>query len=85
MFKVKPPFKLAIAASFLNGPARSAEETLAVMEPAYRGEKICTRENIELALQNMKTVGLLKTETRDGETFYSLTGHGRGKVEKALS
>jgi len=81
---VKPPFRLAVAAVFLDGAARGAGEVLELLQKDYVGEKICTLPTIEVSLQNLKTVGILASQPGDSaEARYALSRHGRERVLKA--
>ena len=82
---VKPPFRLAVAAVFLDGEAREAGEILVLLQKDYAGEKICTLPTIEDSLQNLKAVGILIFSPDDSTgARYALSRHGRDKVLRAL-
>ena len=85
MFNMKPPFRLAIANTFMDNVPRSAEEVMDKLEPAYAGEKQFTLPTIDKNIQSLKTVGILKVESEeDGRLRYLLSEYGRKKVAKAL-
>ena len=85
MFNAKPPFKLAIASSFLDGATRDSVEVMAVMKKDYEGEKLFTQNGIDINLQSLKAVGILKIASENATHIsYEITEYGRKKVQKAL-
>ena len=84
MLKVKPPFKLSIAAVLFEHESLGHNRLFELIREQYAGEKIGTEANIEHALQSLKAVGIVKIECDGEEPQYSLSAHGRKKVQKAL-
>ncbi len=85
MFSAKPPFKLAIASSFMDGAARDSAAVTALMEKDYKGEKLCTQKEIDINLQALRAVGILKIVSESATHIsYAITEYGRLKVQKAL-
>ncbi len=85
MAKVKPPFRLAVAAAFLDGAPHGMAEILDLLQKNYAGEKICTPANIEDSLQSLKAVGILTIPPGDSpEARYALSRNGRERTLKAL-
>ena len=82
----KPPFRLALAALFLHGVARTAEEALALLTPAYGKEKLCRLTSVEKRLYTLKAVGIVQSvEDPEGSPQrWTLTRTGRERVLKAL-
>ena len=81
-----PPFRLALAALFLDGVARTAEEALALLTPVYGKEKLCRLISVEKRLYTLKAVGIVQSvEDPEGSApRWSLTRTGRERVLKAL-
>ena len=88
MRKVSPPFKLALAALFLDGRPRGAAELFADLEPEYGTCRFFSAEFVEKGLQSLKAVGILRIgEEREGSPaapLYALTAYGREKVRGSL-
>ncbi len=84
--QAKPPFRLALAALFLDGVARTAEEALALLTPLYGREKLCRPASVEKRLYTLKAVGIVQSvEDPEGSTpRWTLTRTGRERVLKAL-
>jgi hypothetical protein len=77
--KVPPPFKLALAAFFLDGPSHP-RNALDALTQRY-ASAICNEHTVDFTLQSLKAVGILKPGD-DGT--YTLTENGRERVLKAL-
>lgn len=81
-----PPFRLALAALFLDGVARTAEEALSQLTPVYGKEKLCRLTSVEKRLYTLKAVGIIQSvEDPEGASpRWRLTRTGRERVLKAL-
>jgi hypothetical protein len=77
---VKPPFRLAVAALFLDGDRLSPEEVLASLAGEYARAGFFGPKAVALCLQCLSVNGILREETGR----YLLTGYGRERVRKNL-
>ena len=81
MKKSKAPFKLNMAALFLDQKPRDAAAVFAELEPDYARARFFSREFVAYQLQSLKAVCILQV---DDDGVYSLTRHGAEKVGKSL-
>jgi hypothetical protein len=89
MVKSPPPFKLALAALFLDGAARGEEEVFSALEPEYGACRFFDAAFVRTGLQSLKAVGILKFGERNEEApaspaRYALSSYGREKVRANL-
>jgi hypothetical protein len=84
-----PPFKLALAALFLDGTPRGIAEAFAALEPEYAACRFFTTAFVATGLQSLKAVGILTVAEENGKNpaspaCYTLTAYGRKKVRANL-
>lgn len=79
----RPPFKLALAATLLDGPM-SGKALSAKLRGRYAESALYGEKNVDAALQSLRAVVIVKSETADGGECFSLTEYGRQKVLKSL-
>ena len=85
MLKAKPPFKLTVAAAFLEKSHLEATEVYAELLAEYRDAKYFSLAGVQGALHSLKTVGILNlVEDAGGKSLYCLTGSGKNKVLRSL-
>ncbi len=60
MAERKPPFKLALAALFLDGRTRRAEEAEAELAAEYAGQRFFEPAFVKACLQSLIAVGILE-------------------------
>ena len=86
MMKIRPPFKLSVAALLLDGTPRTFARMLADLAPAYADSPLLTPANMDSALQSLRCVGIVSVLVPEngGEALYSLTGYGRQRTTRAL-
>lgn len=79
------PFRLTVAASFLDGKSRNASETRSLLLPLYPDEqKLCSLASVDMNLQALKAVGILRVAEDGEDPRYGLTPHGYEKVKKNM-
>ncbi|MCG8683963.1 MAG: hypothetical protein MI892_03740 [Desulfobacterales bacterium] len=82
---MKHPLRLAIAASFLNGDVKTLEKVVEELAPAYKNDKVFSKNKIEDNLIALKAVGILKPAQDFAKTqTYIISNYGRDRVKKAL-
>lgn len=77
----KPPFKLALAALFLDGKPRGFMEAAEDLRPEYQGARFFTPDFVAYQLHSLKAVGILEI---DDNNLYSLSRSGEKRVRKSL-
>jgi hypothetical protein len=83
MRKASPPFKLALAALFLDGARLGAAEAFSALEPEYGDRRFFSAAFVENALQSLRAVGILTSGEEGGEEGgprYALTAYGRERT-----
>lgn len=77
----KHPFKLAVAALFIEQERLDCAQVIKSLDSDYKGHKILCAANVENVLHGLKVIGILKS-FEDGR--YALTAQGRTRVLKSL-
>ena len=81
MPQTKPPFKLALAALFLDKKPRDATLAAEELREDYAGSRFFNPDFVAYQLHSLKAVGILQV---DENNFYSITRSGEERVSKNL-
>lgn len=81
MPQTKPPFKLALAALFLDKKPRGAAQAAEELRKEYVGAPFFTPDFVAYQLHSLKAVGILEV---DENGLYSMTRSGEERVSKNL-
>ena len=81
MPQAKPPFKLALAALFLDKKPRDTAQAAEDLRKEYLGAPFFTPDFVAYQLHSLNAVGILQV---DGYGFYSITRSGEERVSNNL-
>lgn len=83
---MKPPFKLALAALFLDGKPRSATDVSAELQSEYGGRRFFTKPFAATSLQSLASIGVFENcgASENGDPLYKISPHGCTCVRKNL-
>ncbi|MDL2267391.1 hypothetical protein LJC46_05320 [Desulfovibrio sp. OttesenSCG-928-G15] len=86
MPQTQPPFKLALAALFLDGAPRTAMDAYQALQGEYAAKAFFTPELAASTCQALTSIGIFdRCGLSDaGEILFKLTRHGTGKVRANL-
>ncbi len=77
----KAPFKLALAALFMDNEARDPAAAMDALHEEYAHARFFTREFVAYQLHSLKAVGILQV---DENGRYSITRSGAERVRGSL-
>lgn len=82
MKQTKPPFKLALAALFLDAMPRTAEDVFSALQEEYSQKPFFTAKLVESSCQALTSIGILERcgLSDAGSVLFKITRHGTGKV-----
>lgn len=81
MPQAKPPFKLALAALFLDNMPRDAARAAEDLRAEYACSRFFSPDFVTYQLHSLRAVGILQV---DENGFYSLSKSGEERVKKSL-